>query len=71
MFLPRCCEAMPVIQSERPAKAPYQKSTPPAERLEPAIVRIQIQALYQLSYSGPQVAIVHVSDQNYIRIESH
>jgi len=32
---------------------PYQKNTPPAVRLEPAILRIQIHAFDLLSYPGP------------------
>ena len=34
---------------ERFAKNPYQKNTPPAARLAPAILRMQIQAFCQLS----------------------
>ena len=34
------------------AKGPYQKNTPAAVRFEPANVRVQIQALYQLSYTA-------------------
>ena len=45
-----------VFQSRRcesRAKGTYQKTTPPAVRRGPVILRMHIQAFYQLSYPGP------------------
>ena len=42
------------IWCEGPAKGPYQKNTPLPVRLEPMIYRLQVQAIYQLSYPGPR-----------------
>ena len=39
-----------VFWSERLVKSPYQRNTPPTVRLEPAIYRLQIQALTELSW---------------------
>ena len=41
-FLPRCFEDTLANWSERLAKAPYQKNTPPAVRLEAEFLRMQI-----------------------------
>jgi len=43
---------MLVVWSERLAKGPYQQNNL-AARLEPAILKMQIQAFYQLSYPPP------------------
>ena len=44
ILLARWSEPTLAIWSERLAKGPYQKNTTPAVRLEPAILRLQIQA---------------------------
>ena len=46
LFSPWCSKAMLAIWSERLAKGSYQKNAPPAVRLKPAILRIQIQAFF-------------------------
>jgi len=45
-------EAVLACWSEGLAKGPYQKNTPPAVRLEPAIYRSRIRAFYKLSHTG-------------------
>jgi len=69
IFLVWWSEPTLAIWSERLAKGPYQKNTPPAVVLEPAILRLQIQAFYQLSYPGPLpgyllfgLLLIHIND---------
>jgi len=50
LFLSWCSEATLAIWSERLAKGPYQTNFPPTVRLEPAIFKLQVQALSQPSY---------------------
>jgi len=57
LFLPWCSEVMLAIWNKGLAKGLYQKNTPPAVRLEPAILTMQIQAFNQLSYPGPPLRL--------------
>jgi len=47
------------------AEGPYQKNTTPAVRLEPALLRMQMQAFYQKSYPGPSTCTYSCSWKKY------
>ena len=49
IILPQWPEPTMAIRSEEFVKGPYQKNTPPAVRLKLVILRMPIQAFYQLS----------------------
>ena len=53
IFLVWWSEPTLAIWSERLAKGPYQKNTPPAVGLEPAILRLQIQAFINWAILAP------------------
>jgi len=52
-----CSKATLVIWSERLAKSPYQKNTPPAVKPEPAIHRLQIRAFINWAILDPLVIL--------------
>ena len=56
------------IWSKRFAKGPYQEKTPPSTvRLEPTILRTQIQAFYQLNNPSPVTAGIWIGNHSAVQ----
>jgi len=76
IFLAWCAEPTLAISRERLPKGPYQKNTPPAVRLEPAIHRLQILLPTELSWPPPQASCtcmmnIFLCRDSAIKIEAH